>query len=278
MLRLLHERPIPARDLRRVRAALDADPVATCMIAARVEGYGLDRSALGGNLWTAGDPADSLCFAGANLMPLLGSVGDIRYFAERAARGPRTSSSVVGRQEYVLPLWSELEAAWGSPRAVREEQPLMALRGSPTVRPHQGVRRARAEELEAYLRASIAMFTAEVGMDPCAVDGGVGYRRRVLAGILTGHAFVLFDGDEVAFKAEIGAMSTRVGQIQGVWVRPDLRGRGLGTRCTAALAQTIARTGRVASLYVNDFNTPARRAYERIGFRRVATFATIMVT
>jgi predicted GNAT family acetyltransferase len=30
------------------------------------------------------------------------------------------------------------------------------------------------------------------------------------------------------------------------------------------------------SLYVNDFNAPALRAYEAVGFARVGTFATVM--
>jgi predicted GNAT family acetyltransferase len=30
------------------------------------------------------------------------------------------------------------------------------------------------------------------------------------------------------------------------------------------------------SLYVNDFNAPARRAYERVGFSQVGTFASIL--
>jgi predicted GNAT family acetyltransferase len=30
------------------------------------------------------------------------------------------------------------------------------------------------------------------------------------------------------------------------------------------------------SLYVNEFNHPARRVYEQIGFRRVGTFASIL--
>jgi predicted GNAT family acetyltransferase len=32
----------------------------------------------------------------------------------------------------------------------------------------------------------------------------------------------------------------------------------------------------VVSLYVNAFNTPARRAYASVGFEQSATFATIM--
>jgi uncharacterized protein len=30
------------------------------------------------------------------------------------------------------------------------------------------------------------------------------------------------------------------------------------------------------SLYVNDFNAPARRAYERVGFVQVGSFASIL--
>ena len=30
------------------------------------------------------------------------------------------------------------------------------------------------------------------------------------------------------------------------------------------------------SLYVNGYNVPARRAYERVGFERVGTFATVL--
>ena len=79
------------------------------------------------------------------------------------------------------------------------------------------------------------------------------------------------------FKAEVGSQSPAVGQIQGVWVHPDWRGRGLGTAGTATLAAAVVRSGRIASLYVNDFNTVARATYDRIGFAEVGTFATVLL-
>jgi len=42
----------------------------------------------------------------------------------------------------------------------------------------------------------------------------------------------------------------------------------------AALAR--ARVAPVVSLYVNDFNVVARRAYERVGFRQVGTFTSVL--
>ena len=81
----------------------------------------------------------------------------------------------------------------------------------------------------------------------------------------------------MVFKAEVGSQSPSVGQIQGVWVHPEWRGKGLGTAGTAMLAAVIVSTGRIASLYVNDFNTVARATYDRIGFVEVGTFATVLL-
>lgn len=79
------------------------------------------------------------------------------------------------------------------------------------------------------------------------------------------------------FKAEIGAMSSRVGQVQGVWVHPDRRGRGLGSAGTAAVVdRLVSGMGRVASLYVNSYNQAARTAYRKLGFQQVGTFATVL--
>ncbi len=277
MLRMLHERPVPPRDLPRVLEVLDADPVAACMVAGRVQENGTDPGRLGGELWTHRGVDGSLCFSGANLMPLRGDVEDMRYFAARAGRGTRVAASVVGRAELALPLWEGLESAWGPAREVRPEQPLMTM-PEPSPFAHTGVRQARLAELDRYLDAAVAMFTAEVGIDPRGADGGRAYRRRVANSILAGRAYVLFDGAQVAFKAEVGALSRTVGQIQGVWVRPDLRGQGLGGAGTAAVAEAVLRSGRLPSLYVNSFNVAARRAYERVGFRQVATFATVLLT
>lgn len=247
------------------------------MVAGRIEEYGLDGRAVGGEMWSRGGPEASLCFSGANLIPLLGAPDDIQAFAERALRGPRLCSSIVGRAEYALPMWERLESAWGKPREVRAEQPLLVLDREPLVAPDPRVRQVRPEELDIYLPAAISMFIEEVGVDPRAGDGGTGYRRRVASLIATGRAWARFEDGRVVFKAEVGSQSSTVGQIQGVWVDPDRRGTGIGTAGTAAVAAAVARTGRIPSLYVNSFNVRARAAYARAGFRQVATFSTVLL-
>lgn len=266
-----------------MRAALAADPVSSCMVSARVEAAGLDPWRLGGELWAADGRSgrstrfQGLCFAGPNLIPLRGNASALRSFADRALRRQRTCSSLVGPAEQVLGLWDELSSEWGPAREVRGDQPLMALDGSPHVKADPHVRAVRPDELDRYLPAAVAMFIEEVGVDPRSGDGGASYRARVSELIATGRAFARFEDGEVVFKAEIGAMSAGVGQIQGVWVHPARRSGGLGTAGTAAVVNRLVHgLGRTASLYVNAFNSPALAAYRRIGFQQVGQYATVL--
>ena len=248
------------------------------MVASRVEEVGLHPLRLGGELWGYGQNLSGLCFSGANLVPLRRDQDAMRAFAERSLRRRRMCSSLVGPAEQVLSLWELLEDEWGPAREVRADQPLMVLSESPAVAPDPLVRRVRPEELDVYLPAAIAMFTEEVGIDPSRDGGAANYRARVSNLISAGRAFARFENGEVVFKAEIGALSRTVGQIQGVWVHPDRRSTGLGTAGTAAVADRLIREfGRIASLYVNDFNIAAQIAYRKVGFRQIGSFSTVLL-
>ncbi|ORM23894.1 GNAT family N-acetyltransferase [Williamsia sp. 1135] len=277
MLKLLGDRPLGERDFDAVARALAQDPVSACMVAARVEDHGINPRSLGGELWSNNQPGTSLCFSGANLVPLIGTGDDVRTFAERAVRNPRACSSIVGPADLVMPLWELTREYWGPAREIRMDQPLLALASAPAIPGDPFVRRVRLDEIDAYLPAAVEMFIGEVGVDPCAGDGGRSYRRRIAGLINAGRAYAKFERGEVVFKAEVGALSRQVGQIQGVWVTPDRRGLGLGASGTASVVEAIVAGGRTASLYVNSFNTAAREAYRRVGMKEVGTFATVLV-
>ena len=141
------------------------------MVAARVADHGIDPAVIGGELWTRRRAEDSLCYAGANLIPLRGGPADMKAFAEQALSSARRCSSLVGRADLVLPMWDRLERGWGPARDVRARQPLMALPSRPRCRVDPGVRRVRVDELDTYLIAAVDMFIGEVGIDPRAGDG-----------------------------------------------------------------------------------------------------------
>jgi len=74
------------------------------------------------------------------------------------------------------------------------------------------------------------------------------------------------DGEVVGTAATNARAFTR-DQVGGVFVMPALRGCGIGTRMVAELVMLLRKENRGAVLFVKTGNTPAIRAYERIGFQ-----------
>ncbi len=272
-------RVLERRDLDEVLDLLDRDPVPDVFVASRIRSLGLDEHRLAAQVWGYGERGhlESLCFSGANLVPVQAGPEAVRAFAARAQRQPRRCSSIVGSADAVQPLWRLLSPTWGPARVVRDRQPLLALDGPPAVPVDPAVRRVRRDEVDVLLPACIAMFTEEIGVSPLLGDGGALYRARVTELVAQGRAYARIEDGRVLFKAEVGAATAEVCQVQGVWVAPELRGRGLsvgGTAAVAALAR--AEVSPVVSLYVNDFNVAARRAYARVGFVQVGTFTYVL--
>lgn len=282
MLRTSAARVLDEGDEPAVHRLLATDPVAACVIAGRVESAGTAPASLGAPLWGfgGGDDLEAVCLAGANLIPFAvpgAEVAAAAAFAERARRAGRRCSTIVGPSASVAPLWDLLGPHWGPARDHRPRQPLMAVAGPPAVAPEPRVRPVRPAELETLLPAAIAMFTEEVGVSPLRVDGGAGYRARVAELVRAGQSLAWIEQGEVVFKAEIGAVSRAACQVQGVWVAPAHRGRGIGTAGTAAVVEYARTTiAPVVSLYVNDFNTAARAAYRRVGFEEVGQYASVL--
>jgi uncharacterized protein len=267
------------RDRAAALALCDTDQVANVFVASRIRAFGLEPVRLGAQLWgfEQGGQLMSLCYAGANLVPVQATPAAVTAFADRAVRQGRRCSSLVGPSAAVAQLWGLLRPHWGPARDVRAAQPLMAIDGPPPIAADSAVRRVRSEEIDLLLPASIAMFTEEVGVSPLAGDGGATYRARVSELVRAGRAFARIEDGRVIFKAEVGAATPQVCQIQGVWVRPEFRGRGLAAPGMAAVVIEARRSiSPVVSLYVNDFNTPARAAYRRSGFLEVGEFMSVL--
>lgn len=268
-------------DLRDVTALADRDPVVNAVVCARMQAVGaLAPRRLGGFMAGVRQGAHLLgaCYAGGNLVPVGGDEATWEALGRYLSRRPLGATSIVGPADAVAVMWEQLAQSWPPARSVRSNQPLLVLDAALPIRGDDGVRQARPADFERYLPAAAAMFTEELGVSPHIAPGSAAFRTRLNWLIAEGRAFASFDfRGQVTFKAEIGAVSGHTCQIQGVWVRPDLRGRGIGTAALATVITHALTLAPSASLYVNDYNTAARRMYARLGMRQVATLSTVLL-
>jgi predicted GNAT family acetyltransferase len=277
-------RRIDRGDIPAVRELLSHDPMADVFVTSRFDlatasGH-IDGARLGGELWGyyVGGHLDAMCFTGSSVVPVQAGPAAIDAFLGAAFQGRRRAGSIFGPVDPVLQLWQGLEPHWGPARDVRPDQPLLAIDHAPLCAPDPLVRHSRVTDIDTLFPAAVAMFTEEVGVSPLAGGGGPAYRQRLIELAMSRRSYALYGGGRVIFKAEVGCASRKACQIQGVWVAPDMRGRGIGTAGMAAVVE-LARNeiAPVVTLYVNGYNQPARAAYERVGFRQVGTFASILM-
>jgi predicted GNAT family acetyltransferase len=277
-------RPLEFADLPDLDRLLEADPIAHCFVASRLDesraGDRWGRGRLAADFWVV--ERRGRCVAalhiGANVVPIATDDAARQALAEKLRRSGRRGSSLVGPAEEVLDLWRRLDGAWGPAREVRARQPLLAIDRAPSVAPDPGVRAVRPQETDLLVPACIAMFTEEVGISPVSGGAGAAYRARVAELVRAGRALARIEDGRVVFKAEIGAASARACQVQGVWVAPERRGEGLSAPGMAAVVEIARqRVAPIVSLYVNDYNAVARRCYDAVGFRGAGEFATVLL-
>jgi predicted GNAT family acetyltransferase len=262
-----------------VERILDRDPYAGAQIAERVASHGLNWWRADGRVYGYGAARriESLCWSGAHLVPVCATPPAVAAFADLLGAETRICSSIIGRSDAVLDLWDRLGGHWGPARDVRPYQPLLVADSDPPIPSDPDVRLVRHNEVDQLFPAAVAMYTEEVGVSPLQDDGGRGYKRRITELVRGKRAYARFIDDRVIFKAELAIVTRRTTQVQGVWVDPEFRGRGLAAAAMATVVRdALRRVAPTVSLYVNDYNTPARRVYARCGFHSEGAFATVL--
>lgn len=273
-------RPLSAADHDAALEVCARDRVANAFVAARIVEGSL-RTSPGSLLghWADGE-LRGLAWVSANVVPVELDVDGVAAVAARITRMRRQCASIFGPSEQVTGLWDLLGPTWGPVRAIRTHQPLLTTRVLPSslsLPLDAGVRPARLDEVDLVLPAAAAMFTEEIGYPPY-FGSDRSYRASIASLIRAGHTFVKVEDGEVVFKADIGSLALGCAQVQGVWLHPRLRGRGLSVPAMASVVeQTLSGLADEVSLYVNDFNVAARATYARCGFHEVGSFTTVLL-
>ena len=79
---------------------------------------------------------------------------------------------------------------------------------------------------------------------------------------------VFVEGELVSYAGSFIQMP-QVWLIGGVYTSPKCRNRGYATAATSAMTEEALRNAEAAALFVRSDNRPAKRAYEKIGYRKI---------
>lgn len=215
-------------------------------------------ASLATNIVLAGDPSISDDITGCA----------ISLIADRILTRMLPVRAIISPAQLVEALWTELRLRIEPPTVVRMNQPIYAL--EPRVDfPDLGVSRySTARDLDALVPACAAMHKEEVGIDPLDRDA-YGYRERIRELVERKRSIIRVIDGTIVSKCEYSAVSPEAVQLMGVWTHPRHRRKGYSRELLREVCGHIFRAGKVVTLFVNDFNTPAMTLYETLGFQRI---------
>lgn len=135
---------------------------------------------------------------------------------------------------------------------------------------------AEVSQVDLIARAHAEVAFIESGIDPMSRDRE-GFMKRVLRRIEKGRTFVAFDGDKLVFKADIIADASDVIYLEGVYVSPEYRGRGIASKCLSRLKLHLLERASTICLLSNVEFSHAHRSFIRAGFQQQGSCTTIFL-
>lgn len=181
------------------------------------------------------------------------------------ARREASTHLLMGEHNTVQRFWDYYAHEGQSPRHVC---PVLFLRRDEQFQQRQdvpGLRLAKPEDLEPVVRAQAAMAVETSGVDPLRKDP-IGFRQRYLRRIDNNRVWVLMKDRQMIFKLDVITSTPDATYIEGVYVSPEERGKGLGQRCLTEVGRKLLERTKAIHLFVENENTRTTAFYSRLGF------------
>jgi ribosomal protein S18 acetylase RimI-like enzyme len=203
---------------------------------------------------------------------LIGHTILINAFSRRAlealaavARREASPHLLMGDRNTVQSFWHYYAGAGMLPRHVC---PILFLHRTPFTDHEQvpGLRLAAREDLEHVVQAQAAMVRETSGVDPLAKDP-TGFRERYVRRIEKRRVWVLIENDRLVFKTDVIADTADAVYIEGVYVKPEERGKGIGQRCLTQAGHSFLGHTKAIYLFVENEEKRTRSFYNKLGFK-----------
>ena len=192
------------------------------------------------------------------------------------AQGYQRTHIILGEKDKVEQFWNYY-ADEGQEMRLACRELLFELRYAMQVRAEvEGLRRATLEDLEKIAPVQASMAEEESGTNPLEVDPE-GFRARCARRIEMGRVWLMEEDGRLVFKADIQADTPDVVYLEGVWVNPSERGKGIGRQCLRQLCQDLLMRTKSVCVLVNEENQRAHTFYRMCNFKMRGVYDSIFL-
>ena len=258
---------------------LNMRPVHTVVMASFIQDNGLENADHRGKFYgyrNAAGTLEGVALIGHTTLIESRSEDSLRAFAEVARQSETPLHIMMADGRTIETFWQLFTGDNRPARKVCTEM-LFELNFPFFVRDCKwDVRLADANELEQIAAAHDEVAFIESGVSPMQKDRE-GFLKRCLKRIEKKRTFVVFENGKLVFKADIVAETSDVIYLEGIYVAPEYRGKGVGSDCLSKLGlELMERVGNVCLLSNVEFKG-AHRSFVKAGFKNTDCCQTIFV-
>ena len=139
-----------------------------------------------------------------------------------------------------------------------------------------GLRLATPKELELVVEVHAQMALEENGVNPLDLDHN-GFRLRCARRIHQDRVWTIVEDDRLVFKADVITDLPGVTYLEGVYVSPERRGNGFGTRCVRQLTNILLNRSKSVCVLVREQNSAAQNCYKNAGYAMREYYETLFL-
>jgi len=194
----------------------------------------------------------------------------------RLAQQDGSPQIIMGEEAKIDKFWEHYSESGRSPRLIcrdllmEQRWPVEEFADVVELRP------ATLDDLGHVMTAHAAMAFEEIGVNPLETDP-VGFRMRTARRIEQGRVWVFIDNGRLIFKTDIVCDTPDVIYLEGVYVNPEERGKGYGSRCLKKMGRVLLARSVSISLLVNERNEAALSLYRKAGYQLRSYYNSIFL-
>jgi len=192
------------------------------------------------------------------------------------AQGFQHTHMILGEKDKVEQFWNYY-ADEGQDMRLACREMLFELRRAMERRDEvEGLRLATLDDLDQIVPVQAGMAEFECGINPME-DDPEGFRARCARRIEMRRVWVLEDNGKLVFKADIQADTPDVIYLEGIWVNPSDRGKGIGRKCLRQLSRDLLSRTKSVCVLVNEDHERAHTFYRMCNFKVRGVYDSIFL-